>query len=198
MPSLIFLYCAWGFKSVPKKLLKRLLPSPQFLKAHPSLSFLGPVLQDPNLFHLNRYSVSMAFLVGMFLAFFPTPGQMVLAALVALWVRCNLPIAVALVWITNPFTIAPIFFATYKLGIWLLDTPAMDMVNIEFTWEWIHSELGRLWKPLLIGSLCAGSFFSILSYTIIKLTWRWYVVYQWRHRRQKREKRLQKEHSKNT
>jgi uncharacterized protein (DUF2062 family) len=176
---------------MPRKLLKRFIPSPQFIKAHPSLSFLGFILADPNLYHLNRYSGSMAFLVGVFLAFFPIPGQMVVAAIIAFWVRCNLPIAVALVWITNPITIPPIFFATYKLGTWLLDTPAMD-INITFTWEWINSELGRLWRPLFIGSLFAGSFFSLLSYISIKLAWRCSVTYQWLHRSEKRAQRLKK------
>lgn len=178
-----------------KKLFKRLSPSPEFIQRHPSLSFLGPLIEDPNLFHLNRYSVSMAFLIGIFLAFFPAPGQMVVAGLIAFWVRCNLPITIALVWITNPLTIPPIFFATYKLGTWLLDTPAPD-INASFTWEWISSQIGRIWKPLLMGSLCAGSFFSITGYVAVKLIWRGYVVYQWQHRKEKRAKRLQKNKTK--
>lgn len=181
---------------MPKKLLQRLLPSNQFIKAHPSLSFLGPFLEDPNLFHLTRYSVSMAFLVGMFLAFFPIPGQMILAAIFAFWIRCNLPIAVALVWITNPITIPPIFFATYTLGAWILDTPAIDFSSM-FSWEWLEAEFDHLWKPLLLGSLAAGSFFSITSYTIIKLAWRWYVIYLWQHRKEKRLKRQKKQQRKN-
>lgn len=180
---------------MPKKLLKRLLPSNQFIKAHPSISFLGPLLEDPNLFHLNRYSVSMAFLVGMFLAFFPIPGQMILAAIFAFLIRCNLPIAVALVWITNPITIPPIFFATYSLGTWILDTPPIDFSSM-FSWEWLEAEFDHLWKPLLLGSLATGSFFSITSYAIIKLTWRCYVVYSWQHRKEKRMKRLKKQQQK--
>lgn len=182
---------------MPKKLLKRFLPSNHLIKAHPSLSFLGPFLEDPNLFHLNRHSVSTAFLVGMFLAFFPVPGQMILAAIFAFWIRCNLPIAVALVWITNPITIPPIFFATYTLGAWLLDTPPIDF-SFMFSWEWLKSEFNHLWKPLLLGSFAAGSFFAISSYTIIKLSWRCYVVYSWQHRKEKRAKRLKKQKNKRT
>jgi uncharacterized protein (DUF2062 family) len=138
----------------------------------------------------------MAFLIGMFLAFFPIPGQMVLATILAFWVRCNLPIAIALVWITNPLTIPPIFFATYKLGAWLLDTPAIDF-TVMFTWEWIMTELELLWKPLLVGSLATGAFFSITSYAFIKLAWRWHVVYQWQHRKEKRSKQSNKQRAKN-
>jgi uncharacterized protein (DUF2062 family) len=172
---------------MPKKFFKRLIPHPNIVKANPRLRFLGPLIDDPNLFHLNRYSVSTAFLVGVFLAFFPLPGQMVLAAFIALWVRCNLPITVALVWITNPLTIPPIFFATYKLGTWLLDTPEIQHISMSLSWEWINAELGQIWKPLLVGSLCAGSFFSLLSYFLIRQIWRGYVVYHWRHRREKRK-----------
>lgn len=172
---------------MPKKLLKRFIPSQQFIKEHPSLRFLGPIRDDPNIFHLNRYSVSMAFLVGMFLAFFPIPAQMIVAAMVALWVRCNLPIAVTLVWITNPITIPPIFFATYTLGAWVLDTPAMN-IDITFTWEWINGELTRIWKPLLAGSLITGIFCGVTSYTIINIIWQWQVIRKWRNRKAAREK----------
>ncbi len=167
------------------------MPRPSDVQEHPRLRFLGPLLEDPNLFHLNRYSVSMAFLMGVFLAFVPVPGQMALVALVALWVRCNLPIALALVWITNPITIAPIFFFTYQLGLWLLNEPSVHMPDA-ITWGLINAELSKIWKPLVVGSLCAGSFFSLLSYFIIRYVWRLYVIYQWRHRQEKRAKRAAK------
>jgi uncharacterized protein (DUF2062 family) len=172
---------------MPKKFLKRFIPSQQFIKEHPSLRFMGPMLGDPNLFHLNRYSVSMAFLVGMFLAFLPMPAQMIAATIVALWVRCNLPIAIALVWITNPITIPPIFFATYSLGAWVLDTPTMN-IDMSFSWEWINEELSRVWKPLLTGSLITGVFCGVTSYTAINLIWRWRVIHHWKKRKAKREK----------
>jgi len=170
---------------MPKKFLKRFTPSQQFIKDHPSLRFLGPLVEDPNLFHLNRYSVSMAFLVGMFWAFIPMPAQMVVVAIVALWVRCNLPIALALVWITNPITIPAIFFATYSLGAWVLDTPAMN-IDVTLTWEWINGELGRIWKPLIVGSLITGAICSVTSYTLINILWQWHVVHRWQKRRKAR------------
>jgi uncharacterized protein (DUF2062 family) len=176
---------------MPRKLFKRYVPNPDLVKRNPRLRFLGPLLEDPNLFHLNRYSVSMAFLIGVFLAFFPLPGQMALAALIAFWVRCNLPITVALVWITNPITITPIFFATYKLGSWLLDTPPMVLETV--TWDSLHTEIAKIWKPLLVGSLCAGSFFSLISYFLASYCWRLYVIYQWNHRKKKRSRKLTKE-----
>jgi uncharacterized protein (DUF2062 family) len=127
----------------------------------------------------------MAFLVGVFLAFFPLPGQMIMAGFIAFWVRGNLPITIALVWITNPITVAPIFFATYKLGSWMLDTPPL-VFDGSISWQWINAELGRIWKPLLLGSFTAGSFFSFTSYFTIRYLWKAHVLYQWRHRQAKR------------
>jgi uncharacterized protein (DUF2062 family) len=82
------------------------------IKGHKNLSFLGEKLHDPNLWHLNRRSVSAAFAIGLFAAWIPTPGQMVIAAIIALYFRANLPISVALVWITNPLTMPPMFYPT--------------------------------------------------------------------------------------
>ena len=46
------------------------------------------------------------------------PGY--LASVLAIVSRCNLPVAFALVWITNPLTIPPMFYFAYRLGAWLL------------------------------------------------------------------------------
>lgn len=165
-----------------KKLFKQLSPSPESVRAHPSLNWIKHLIDDPNLFHLNRYSVSMAFLVGVFWAFVPIPLQMLGAVLMALWVRCNLPLALALVWITNPLTIAPIYYSTYLLGTWLLDVPPMSFPD-GLSISAVKRELQALWKPLVVGSLCAGSFLSLLSYFSIKGLWRLLVIYHWYKRR---------------
>jgi uncharacterized protein (DUF2062 family) len=48
--------------------------------------------------------------VGLFCAFIPVPFQMLLAAPSAIIFSANLPVSIALVWITNPITMPPIFF----------------------------------------------------------------------------------------
>ena len=62
-----------------------------------SLHLLGDWIYASNLWHINRYSASMAFFVGLFVAFMPIPGQMVLAAVLAVLFGCNLPLSVGLV-----------------------------------------------------------------------------------------------------
>jgi len=171
-----------------RKLLKRLMPNPESIRETSSLKFLGTLLHDPNLFHLNRHSVSVAAFVGIFVCFLPFPGQMILAATLALLLRCNLPLSIMLVWISNPITIPPIFYATYKLGSWILGTPPIDF-NIELTWAWFVEEFTHLWQPLLTGSLIAGLTFGAIAYLAMRSFWRWQVLNHWKKRQKERANR---------
>lgn len=170
---------------MPKNLIKRYMPDHQKIRDHKHLKFLGKLLHDPNILHLNRRSVAGAFSVGLFCAFVPVPFQMVLAAIGAIVARVNLPISVALVWITNPLTMPPMFYFAYKLGTWILNTP---LQNIEFqlSGDWLMQELGIIWQPFLLGCLVCGVGFAMLSNVLIRLFWRIHVGRSWTKRREKR------------
>ena len=150
------------------------------------MRWLGPILDDPNLFHLTRHSVSTAMLAGLFTAFIPLPFQMPLAAILAFWLGCNLPISLALVWITNPVTVLPIFTGCYWLGSWLLGVETLD-ITVQIDWQWIKTEGINIWQPLLIGSLFCGIVFGGVGYFGTHLLWRWHVVYNWEKRKQARK-----------
>lgn len=171
-----------------RKLIRRYFPSPAAIRDTPGLRFLGDLRHDPNLLHLNRQSVSLAFFVGIFVAFLPIPMQMAVAACIALLVRCNLPIAVALVWISNPLTMPAMLFATYHLGRWVLQMPPVT-VSLELSFSWLANEFGLIWMPLLTGSLISGLVFGLIGYITMRLFWRWTVVRQWRSRRHRRNAR---------
>ena len=103
---------------MPRKFIKKHLPSEQTLRGNTSLKWLSKYIKHPSLWHLNRKSVSRAFLAGVFCAFLPIPMQMVVAALLAILIRANLAVSIGLVWISNPLTMPPIFFFTYSLVMW--------------------------------------------------------------------------------
>ena len=77
--------------------------------------------------------------MGTLLAFFPIPGQSVVGALIAMWLRCNLPITIAFVWLTNPVTIPPVFFFTYKVGTWVLQEPER-IEGFRLSWDWLVAQ----------------------------------------------------------
>ena len=170
---------------MPKRTLKQFAPSPARLREIKLLSVLGDWIYAPNLWHVNRYSASMAFFVGLFVAFMPIPGQMVLAALMAVLLRCNLPLSVGLVWITNPVTIPAMFYLAYRVGALIIDVP-VQAFEFELSMDWLHDSLGAIWQPVLLGSLVCGLFFGSMGFFVISMMWRWQVVAKWRRRKRAR------------
>lgn len=169
-----------------KKLLKRYLPKTKTIKEHKHLQIFGTLLHDPNLWHLNRYSVATAFSVGLFWAFVPTPFQMVFAAACAIVVRANLPISAALVWVSNPVTMPPLFYFAYKLGAAILGTQP-GKFNFELSFEWLLTGLGAIWQPFLLGCFVCGSTLALLGNLFIRVLWRYSVSRDWHIRRLKRK-----------
>jgi uncharacterized protein len=166
---------------MPRRTIRRLLPDPHAIREHKSLRLLNARLHDPNLWHLNRHSVAVAAFVGVFVAFIPLPMQMLLAAAGAIWLRCNLTLAVALVWLTNPLTMPPVFYLTYSVGTWLMGIPA-DVSSFEVSVEWLQKSLADIWAPLWLGSLVCGAVLGSLSYVAMRLLWRIGVQLKWRAR----------------
>lgn len=173
---------------MPKKLLKRLMPDHRVIREHKHLRIFGQWLREPNLFHFNRRSASGAVAVGLFWAFIPMPFQMLPAALSAIIFRVNLPLSVALVWLTNPVTMPPIFYFCYKLGAWLLGIPPSD-IQFQASPEWLMSELKHIWQPFLLGSLLVAGASSALGYSTIRGLWRLHLVRYLQHKRRERELR---------
>ncbi len=172
---------------MPRKTLKQWLPSPARIREFQSLHMLGDWIYQSNLWHINRYSASMAFFTGLFVAFLPLPGQMVIAAIMAVLLRCNLPLSVALVWISNPVTMPAIFYMAYRVGALLIDVP-VQVVEFELSWSWLNARLDLIWRPLLVGSLLSGVLFGSLGYFVVNLLWRWRVSRQWRKRKRQRRR----------
>jgi uncharacterized protein (DUF2062 family) len=167
---------------VPIKFLKKWLPQPEQMRKHKSLQFLGKLLHDPNIFHLNRRSVSGAFAAGLFIAFMPIPGQMPLAALVAILLRVNLPIAVSLTWVTNPFTMAPLFFLSYKTGAFITGSK-LQHLKPELSFDWLFREFGTNLLPFLVGCLVLGAIAALVSFVTIRLVWRLHLLQRIKERR---------------
>lgn len=175
---------------MPRRLIKRYLPEQGKIKEHKHLRFFGRLLHDPFLWHLNRRSVAGAFAVGLFAAFVPIPFQMVLAAAIAVPVRVNLPIAVSLVWLTNPLTMPPLFYLAYKIGAWILRQPENEF-SFELSVEWLAHGLQANWAPFLLGCFVLAVASSALGYALALRLWRWKVAVDWKARVRARQQRQQ-------
>jgi uncharacterized protein (DUF2062 family) len=165
--------------------LKKLIPSAETLKHSKSLRFLGKLLDNPNLFHMNRRSVSKAFFWGVFIGLLPpVPVHTPAAATAALITRSNLPLTIAVVWISNPITIPIIMFAFYHLGRIILQLEPAP--GIEFSWAWLYHEFEIIWKPYLVGSLVGASVCAVVAYMASNYIWRLKVKRKWQKRKNNR------------
>lgn len=164
-----------------KRLLKKITPDHKTIRDHKYLRFFGSLLHNPALWHMNRHSVAKAFAAGLFFAWIPVPFQMVLAAGGAILFHANLPLSVALVWLTNPITMPPMFYGAYKLGAFLLGQEVQHF-EMELSLAWIQHEMAVIGGPFLFGCLVLAMVSSIGGYFGIQLAWRRMVIKHWRSR----------------
>jgi len=161
------------------------MPDRDTVRNHKHLKIFGKLLHSPNLFHLNRRSVAGAFANGLFMAFMPVPFQMILAAAGAISFSVNLPLSIALVWITNPLTMPPMFYGAYKVGTWIMGSEPGEF-NFELSYDWLMTGLATIWQPFLLGCFVCGTVAAALGYAGMRLFWRYRIVKEWRKRNRKR------------
>lgn len=177
---------------MPKKRIKAWLPTPESLRKNKVIGWFAPFLADPKLWHLNRSSLRRGVYVGVLCAFFPLPGQMPLAVIGALLTRANVPMSIALTWITNPLTTIPVFWFAYTVGAKLLGEPLIGIRTVgiiltELT-LWIFGK-GASPSPHVfsfeafgLGLLICGVVSSMLAGLIFHFVWQWHIVADWRKR----------------
>lgn len=170
---------------MPRKFIKRYLPDPLRFREHRHLQMFGRRLQDPNIWHLNRHTVAGGVGTGVFIAFLPIPFQMVIAAAAAIMLRINLPLSVVAVWVSNPLTMAPMLYFSYRLGNWLLGGNMRER-GFEPTLQWFWVELHNIWQPLLLGSVICGALAGLAAYGLVHLMWRLHIRQRLRLRRRRR------------
>jgi uncharacterized protein (DUF2062 family) len=176
---------------MPRKHFRRYLPSHEVVRASPVVRFFGSWLHHHNLWHLHRRSVAGGFAVGLFAGMIPGPLQMLTAAILAMLLRVNLPVAVLATWFTNPVTIVPLYILAYKLGVLFMGSDGtaapeltFELTNKGFT-DWLPALLAwlaTLGKPFVVGLLLLAVLLAAAGYVFVIVGWRLYVALAWRKR----------------
>ncbi len=179
---------------MPKRFFRRYLPrdTGELDQGGSLRRVIGRRLADPNLWHLNRRSISGGMAIGLFLAWMPIPFQMMPAALIAILLRMNLPTAVVLVWVSNPLTWGPMYWSAYRLGIWLLDREPRAVEDLDFKPEtaWFFDEMLAIWQPLLLGCTLLAVISATAGYALTRIVWRLHIVSWIAERRRQRKRRI--------
>lgn len=141
------------------------------------------VAKNSHLFKVNREAIARGVAIGLFVAILPIlPFQTLLAILLSVAFRANLPSAFLLSWISNPFTIAPIAYFNYHIGLYFIKNPGMlDKVVQEMFWNFSYSRYGykelalKFGKAYIIGLPIVGFTLAILGYLSVLFFWRFFT-----------------------
>ncbi|MDH5344972.1 MAG: DUF2062 domain-containing protein, partial [Gammaproteobacteria bacterium] len=129
------------------------------------------LLHDPNLWGIRRQTVVPAFAVGLFIAYLPWPGHVLLGAAVAIPLRINLPVTALTTLVSNPVTMGPMYYLAFRFGQMLLGEPP-SAFEFEMSFAWLADKFATIWQPLLLGCLLLGATIAAIGYVALDLVWR--------------------------
>lgn len=156
---------------MPRRFFRKFAFKRDHLREQWYLSPFRHLLHDPNLWGIRRRNVVPAFALGLFIAYLPFAGHMVTAALLALLLRINIPVAAASTWVVNPLTIGPMYYFAYEVGSFLLRRTPRPF-EFEMSFDWLIDSFVYVWEPMLLGCVLLGAILSLLGYVVLDLAWR--------------------------
>jgi uncharacterized protein (DUF2062 family) len=177
-------------RSMPRRFFRKFAFKRHQLSDQWYMSPFRHLLHDHRLWGVRRRTVVPAFAIGLFIAFMPIPGHTLTGALVALAMRVNIPVAALATWVSNPLTMAPMYYFAYRLGRTLLDTPLRNF-QFEMSWDWVTHTFVTIWQPMLLGCVILGVAAAIVGYVTLDLLWRSSISdYKTRKRNSRRDRQL--------
>ena len=118
---------------------------------------------------INRKSISLGILIGLFWGFIPMPMQMLAVVAMTPLFKFNVPIAISMVWLSNPLTMPFMYYMEYQTGNFLLGKEGLE--GMEITLKWFSSNWDDIIVPLYVGTIPYSIFVSSLIYLIINRLW---------------------------
>ena len=137
------------------------------------LDFLKAILQSRTLlWSLTKNEFKQKYignLLGIFWAFIPMPMQMLAVLTITPFIKFNVPIAISMVWLSNPLTMPFMYYMEYQTGSFLLGNESLD--DIELTLAWFSANWDKIITPLYVGTIPYSLGISSIVYFIINKLW---------------------------
>lgn len=160
-----------------RRFVRRWLPDPAALRGYRALRWMGPLFHRPRLWHVNRSSIAKGLAIGMFFGILVPFGQVLVAGVVAVGLRANLPAAVFSTFVSNPLTTPFILLAAYHIGSAVLDQPITALPALAKDVSWVE-RIGAMGEPLLMGVALLALAGAALTYFGVQLAWRVGVLWR--------------------
>lgn len=118
---------------------------------------------------VNRQMVTRGVFIGFFWGFIPMPMQMLAVMATTPFIRFNVPIAISVVWLSNPLTMPLMYYAEYLTGNFILGRKGLD--DIELTIEWFTENFDAILLPLYTGTAFYSIVVSGIIYAALNRVW---------------------------
>ena len=144
---------------------------------------------------VNRRMITRGVAIGIFWGFIPMPMQMLAVMATTPFIRFNVPIAISMVWLSNPFTMPPMYYMEYLTGNFLLGREGLD--DIELTMQWFTENFDAILVPLYTGTAFYSIVVSSVVYVLLNRLWVWSVKNEQEQTKKIRKKRDSEKKPKN-
>jgi uncharacterized protein (DUF2062 family) len=115
-----------------------------------------------------RDTVASGLAIGLFFSMMLMPFQMLPAAMIAMRVRANVPIAMAACWLTNPVTAGPIMYLQYRVGKWMREVLGFPMPDFLIKVHFDVPGAGDLnAASYILGMISAGVILALCAYPLV-------------------------------
>lgn len=138
-----------------------------WLARHPRIT---RVLERGGSLHFDEFALARGVSLGLFVGLTPTVGiqtSMMIAG--SLMFRANFPAAFIVSFVSNPLTMAPLYYGFNRLGQWMMGWLPMTPNSSRSLGEAVAEET----FAMLVGSMAVAIPASILGYFVFLKLWRW-------------------------
>lgn len=156
---------------MPRRFFRKFALKRQHFAGRWYLAPFDHLLHDQRLWGVRRQTIVPAFALGLFIGFLPVPGHVLIAALLALLLRVNIPVAALTTFVSNPLTIGPMMYLAYRIGRFLLDLPERPF-SVELSIDWLTDSFVNVWQPLTLGAFLCGAMAALAGYLALDALWR--------------------------
>jgi len=139
---------------------------------------------------VNRRMITRGVAVGLFWGFIPMPMQMLAVMATVPFIRFNVPIAISMVWLSNPFTMPPMYYMEYITGNFILGREGID--DIELTMKWFTENFDDILVPLYTGTAFYSIVVTSIIYLVINRLWVRSVHSEKKERKHRKRKKTDK------
>lgn len=174
---------------MPRRFFKKLAFKRHHVHSRWYLRPFQEFLRHPIYWGIRRRNVVPAFALGLFVSFMPIPGHTLIAVVCALLLRINIPITVMATFFSNPLTMGPIYYFSYRLGLLLLGMEPQPFA-IELSMEWFHKGFLTIWQPLVLGCVLLGALVATTGYIVLDVFWRASLSDYLKKRRERRASKI--------